>query len=126
MLNIIVVDDSLIMRKTLTTELEKMGHNVVAQAKNGEEAIDLYHKHLPDLMTMDITMPIKNGIDALQEIKKSYKDAIVVMITSRGEEKLVMDAITSGAKGYILKPMTYEKIEKVIEKIFPELYDETI
>ncbi len=121
MLNIVVVDDSTIIRKVLTIELEKLGHSIVAQAKNGKEAIELYKKHIPDLMTMDITMPIKNGVEALREIRKLYKDAKIIMITSHGEERLVMDAISSGAKGYILKPITAEKIETVVDKLFPEL-----
>ena len=121
MLNIMVVDDSLIIRRTLTTQLEEMGHKVVAQAKSGKEAIELYKQYLPDLVTMDITMPIMSGIDALKEIKKSYKDAKIIMVTSHGEEKLVMDAIKSGAKGYILKPITEEKLSDVIKKVFPEV-----
>ena len=121
MLNILVVDDSLIIRKTLTLELEKMGHTVVAKAKSGKEAIELYGKYMPDLVTMDITMPIMSGIDALKEIKKSYADVNIIMVTSHGEEKLVMDAITNGAKGYVLKPINEEKLTNVITKIFPEL-----
>ena len=121
MLNIMIVDDSLIIRKTLTTELEKMGHTVVAQAKSGKEAIELYGKHIPDLVTMDITMPVMTGIIALREIKKLYKDAKVIMVTSHGEEKLVMEAITTGARGYILKPITPDKLSDVISKVFPEL-----
>jgi len=120
MLNILVVDDSLIIRKTLTTELEKMGHTVVATAKSGKEAISLYAEHMPDLVTMDITMPIMSGIDALKEIKKNYPDVNIIMVTSHGEEKLVMDAITSGAKGYVLKPISEEKLTGVISKIFPQ------
>ena len=118
MLNIMVVDDSLIIRKTLTIELEKMGHTVVAQAKSGKEAIDMYDKHMPDLVTMDITMPIMSGIEALKKINKKYNDAIIIMVTSHGEEKLVMDAIMSGAKGYILKPITADKIKVVLDKLF--------
>ena len=124
MLNIMVVDDSLIIRKTLTTELEKMGHTVVGQAKSGKEAVELYSELLPDLVTMDITMPVMSGIEALKEIKKSYKDAKIIMVTSHGEEKLVMDAITSGAKGYILKPISKQKIEDVICKVIPQYKEE--
>ncbi len=121
MLNIMVVDDSLIIRKTLSIELEKMGHTVVAQAKSGKEAVSLYSEFMPDLVTMDITMPIMSGIEALKEIKKGYTDAKIIMVTSHGEEKLVMDAITSGAKGYILKPINQEKLGTVIGKVFPDL-----
>ena len=121
MLNVLVVDDSLIIRKTLTTALEELGHTVVAQAKSGKEALELYAKHMPDLVTLDITMPIMSGIEALKEMKKRYPDVRVIMVTSHGEEKLVMDAIFSGAKGYILKPITKEKLTDSINKVFPEL-----
>jgi len=123
MLNIMIVDDSLIIRKTLTTQLEKMGYNVVIAAKSGQEAVDLYPKYIPDLVTMDITMPLMNGIEALKKIKNNYKEAKIIMVTSHGEERLVMDAISNGAKGYILKPITEEKLNNVILKIFPELND---
>ncbi|MEA1913959.1 MAG: response regulator [Campylobacterota bacterium] len=120
MLNVMVVDDSLIIRKTLSNELEKMGHKVVAQAKSGKEAVALYKENMPDLVTMDITMPIMSGIEALKKIKKNYPNACIIMVTSHGEEKLVMDAISSGARGYILKPISQEKIQNVIEKLFPD------
>ncbi len=120
MLNIMIVDDSTIIRRTLKAKLEALGHTIVAQAKSGKEAIELYEKVIPDLVTMDITMPIMNGIEALKSIKKSYKDAKVIMITSHGEEKMVMDAIMNGAKGYILKPITEEKLSEAIYKVYPE------
>ena len=120
MLNILVVDDSLIIRKTLTAQLEKIGHTVVAQAKSGQEAIELYGEHLPDLVTMDISMPIMDGIESLKEIKNNYESAKIIMITSRGEEKLVMESLTRGARGYILKPITREKLETAISKVYPE------
>ena len=118
MLNIIVVDDSTVIRKILTRELTQMGHTVVAEAKSGKEAIELYRKFLPDLVTMDITMPGINGIDALKSIKNNYKDANIIMITSHGEEALVMDAIISGAKGYVLKPIKTFELELAINKVF--------
>lgn len=120
MLNIMIVDDSTIIRKMLQTKLEEMGYTVVASAKSGKEAVALYKETNPDLVTMDITMPIMNGIEALKLIKKDYKDAKVIMVTSHGEEKLVMDAIVGGAKGYILKPITQDKLAAAIEKVYPE------
>ncbi len=123
MLNIMVVDDSSIIRKLLPKELVKLGHNVVVTAKSGKEAIELYEEHMPDLVTMDITMPIMNGIEALKRIKSKFKDAKIIMVTSHGEEKLVMDAITSGARGYVLKPINQEKLTDVINKVFPLLQD---
>jgi len=117
MLNIMIVDDSLILRKTLTQTLETMGHTVIAVAKCGKEAISLYDKHKPDLVTMDITMPIMNGIDALKAIMQNHSDAKIIMITSHGEERLVMDAISAGAKGYILKPISEENLTEAIKKV---------
>ncbi len=119
MLRIMVVDDSLIIRKTLSEKLESMGHQIVAKAKSGQEAIYLYEQNFPDLITMDITMPLMSGIEALKEIKKINNNVKIIMVTSHGEEKLVMEAITSGAKGYILKPISQEKLEQVIWKLFP-------
>jgi len=117
MLNILVVDDSLVIRKTLSNELSILGHNVIAKAKSGMEAVELNKIHMPDLITMDITMPVMNGIEALKLIKKDYPNVKIIMVTSHGEEKLVMDAITSGAVGYILKPITKDKIIDSISKI---------
>ncbi len=122
MLEIMVVDDSMLLRRSLTTILEKMGHTVVAQAKSGKEALELYDKHKPYLVTMDITMPVMNGIETLRQLRQKYKDAKIVMVTSHGEEKLVIDAITSGAKGYVLKPVTEDKLSEVLIKVAPECY----
>ena len=123
MLNILIVDDSLIIRKTLKEEFERMGHKVIGEAKGGREAIDLYELLTPDLVTMDITMPIMNGITAVKEIKRFHSDAKIIMITSHGEEKMVMEAIKNGARGYILKPITKEKLDDVINKVFSPTED---
>jgi len=119
MLKIMIVDDSLIIRNNLKKQLEDLGHEVVGTAKSGDEAIHMYDSLKPDLVTMDITMPMMSGIDALKIIMSKDKDAKVIMVTSHGEENLVMDAIKSGAKGYILKPITHGKIIKAIERVFP-------
>jgi len=119
MLNIMIVDDSTVIRRILIKELTAMGHTIVAEAKSGKEAIVLYEKYKPDLVTMDITMPVMNGIEALKIIRKDNSDANIIMITSHGEEKLVMDAITSGAKGYVLKPITTIELEIALNKIYP-------
>jgi len=119
MLKILIVDDSLIIRNNLKKQLQDLGHEVIATAKSGDEAIALYDRLKPDLVTMDITMPMMSGIDALKVIMSKDKDAKVIMVTSHGEENLVIDAIKSGAKGYILKPITHGKILKAIDRVFP-------
>ena len=123
MLNIMVVDDSTIITKALSKTLKDMGFKVLAIAKNGAEAVKMYDTFKPDLVTMDITMPIMDGIEALTEIRMSDEHAKVIMVTSHGEERLVMDAISLGAKGYILKPITPLKVKQAIQKSFPHLSD---
>ncbi len=121
MIDIMIVDDSSIIRKIFAKNLEEMGFRVTGVAKDGREALSMYDKLKPDLVTMDITMPIMNGLESLKAIRAKDTDAKVIMVTSHGEERLVMEAITSGAKGYILKPITKENIEQAILKVFPKL-----
>jgi len=121
MLNVLVVDDSMIIRRNLKKMLTELGCNVIAEAANGQEAIELYVKHNPDAVTMDITMPVMTGIEALKEIRKNYSDAVIIMVTSHGQEDLVMDAIKSGAKGYMLKPINIDKLAQVFKKAFPNM-----
>ena len=120
MLRILVVDDSVILRKAIISIFKELGHTVVGEAGSGYEAIEEYKRLKPDLVTMDITMPgvqgIYDGVEALKEIRKLAPDANIVMVTSHGEEELVLDAIDAGAKGYILKPITRDKIETILKK----------
>ncbi len=119
MINVLIVDDSALVRNNLKRQIEELGHKVVALAKSGKEAIVIYEKLKPDLVTMDITMPMMSGVSALKKIKEIDKDAKVIMITSHGEEDLVMESIKSGANGYVLKPITHAKLNKAIERNFP-------
>ncbi len=125
MLNILVVDDSLAIRIKMKNFLKKLGHSIVGEAKDGEEAIELYKKLTPDLITMDISMPVMNGVDSLKEIMKiSSLDANVIMITANGQDGIVKDALKAGAKGYILKPVSEEKLQDSIGRIFSEYFCE--
>lgn len=121
MAKILIVDDIAIMRNVIKRHLEKLGHTVIAEAENGHRALNQYKRFNPDIVTMDITMPaengVKNGFDSLKLIKEYDKNAKVVMVTSHGEEKLVMEALTSGAKGYLLKPVTEDKLKNLLEKL---------
>lgn len=121
MANVLVVDDIAIMRNVIKRHIIKLGHTVVAEAENGHNAIIQYKRFNPDIVTMDVTMPaengVKNGIDALKLIKEFDSNAKVVMVTSHGEEKLVMEALTNGAKGYILKPVNEEKLRTLFSKL---------
>ena len=121
MLNILVVDDSLIIRRNIKKYITNLGHAVAGEAKNGVQAIEQCKKLKPDLITMDITMPDMDGITAVKKIKEIDKNANVIMVTSHGQEPMVMNALKAGAKGYILKPVSPEKLRESIGKIFPEL-----
>ncbi|MCX6076956.1 MAG: response regulator [Campylobacterales bacterium] len=120
MLKILIVDDSLIIRKKITTIVEKLGHEVVGEAKTGQEAIEIYESAKPDLVTMDITMPDMNGITAVKHIVEMDKNAKIIMVTSHGQEDMVIDSIKAGAVGYLLKPITDEKLAEIIGEVFLE------
>lgn len=120
MLNVLVVDDSLIIRKKINKILEKLGHRVIFSAQNGQEAIDAYKEHKPDLVTMDITMPDMDGITAVKHIIKDDVEAKIIMVTSHGQEDMVIKSIQTGAVGYMLKPITEDKMAQAIGEVFIE------
>jgi len=116
-LKILVVDDALFMRKMLRGILEEDGHEVIAEAASGVEAFEQYQKCHPDLTVMDIVMPDKNGIEALRDIMDYHAEAVVVMCSAVGQEALVREAATTGAKDFILKPFDPELVKTVIRKV---------
>ena len=122
-LNILVVDDSQLTSKKIAQMLTVMGHNIVAFAKTGEEAIKQYAKHKPDMVTMDITMPDMDGIEATKRILQENPDALIIIVTSHGQEAMVFDAIEAGAKGYLLKPLNMEKLKANIDEIYEKYGD---
>lgn len=117
-LNIMVVDDSILTINKIQKIAEEAGHNVVKICDTGEQAVEAYPMFLPDIITMDITMPDMNGIDATKAIISNYPNALIVVITSHGQEQMVVDAVEAGAKGYILKPINQETLCQTIEKVY--------
>jgi two-component system chemotaxis response regulator CheY len=115
-LNFLVVDDSLLNIKRLTGILTVLGHNVIRTAGTGAQAVLSYEAFNPDMVTMDITMPDMDGIEATQRIVKRFPDARIIMVTSHGQEKMVMDALEAGAKGYVLKPVREDKLKAMISR----------
>jgi two-component system, chemotaxis family, chemotaxis protein CheY len=115
-LNVMVVDDSLIMAQKLKAMLEELGHRVTRVCKDGAEAVRDYPAVKPDLVTMDITMPGMDGIEALKGIIAQNKAARVVMVTSHGQEAMVVRAIEAGALGYVLKPVTKEGLAATAQR----------
>lgn len=120
MLKVMIVDDSLIIRKRISKILENLGHKVISFATSGNEAIDMYKRFKPDLVTMDLTMPDMHGIEALKHIVEYDEHAKIIIVTSHGQEDMVIKSIQAGALSYILKPITEDNIAKVIGEIFTE------
>lgn len=104
MATIMIVDDSIIIRKALKKILIKLGHEVIAEVSNGREAVDQYALSQPEIVTMDINMPIMDGINAVKEIMEDYSGASIVMISAIDQKHLVFEALQAGAKHYIVKP----------------------
>lgn len=117
MKKLLIVDDAMFMRSTLKMMLHNQGYEVVGEAQNGLEAIEKFKSLRPDVITMDIHMPEMGGLDALAEILTIDPSAKIVMITAAGDQKHVMDAMTLGAKNFIVKPFTEEKVVKVMNSI---------
>ena len=118
---IMVVDDSLLMRNKLIKVLDGLGYNVAGTASDGVEAIKKFDELLPDIVTMDISMPKMNGLDAVEKIIESYPSAKIVMISAINQKTLVLEAIEKGAKHFIVKPFSSNKIKSVIEQVMWEM-----
>ena len=114
---VLVVDDAIFMRMKLKDILEKNGFEVVAEAQNGFDAIEKFKSERPDLVTMDITMPEMNGIEALKEIKTIDSQAKVVMCSAMGQQAMVMEAIQSGAVDFIVKPFDTDRVIQSLNRI---------
>lgn len=126
MKQIMIVDDSLIMRINLKKILEKQGYQVVAEACNGQEAIEKYATFQPDLVTMDITMPVLDGISALEAICIADQNACVVMISAMGQETKIIEAINKGARHYIVKPFKENDVVKIIGGVLNARMENTV
>lgn len=115
--NILIVDDAAFMRMKLKDILEKNGYAVVGEAANGAEAVALYEEVTPDLVTMDITMPEMDGIEALKKIKRVDSSAKVIMCSAMGQQGMVMEAIKAGAIDFIVKPFDTARVIKSLSKV---------
>ncbi|SES77817.1 two-component system, chemotaxis family, response regulator CheY [Oceanobacillus limi] len=117
MAKILIVDDAKFMRVTLANILEKDNHEIVGEAENGVDAVDMYKQVQPDLVTMDITMPVMNGIDAIKEIIQFNPNAQILVCSAMGQQKVVVEAIENGAKDFIIKPFEEGKVRETIKTI---------
>ncbi len=115
--NVLIVDDTVFMRVVMKDILVSAGYNVIAEASTGIEAIEKYKELTPDLVTMDILMPGKSGVEAVRDILALDGNARIVMCSMMGQESLVTEAIQAGAKEFITKPFNKETVLDVINKV---------
>jgi len=115
--NVLVCDDAAFMRMMIKDILSKNGYNVAGEAENGAIAVKKYAELKPDLVLMDITMPEMDGIQALKSIKASDPSALVIMCSAMGQQAMVIEAIQSGAKDFIVKPFQAERVLEAVKKV---------
>lgn len=112
---ILVVDDAAFMRMMIRDILSKEGY-VIQEAANGRDAVDKYTEIHPDLVTLDITMPEMNGLDALRAIKACDKDARVLMVSAMGQQRMIVEALEAGAMDFLVKPFQPTKVLETVKK----------
>lgn len=117
MKRILVVDDAAFMRLAIKNILVNHGFDVIDEAENGQIAVNKYKELKPDIVTMDITMPEMTGIEALKAIMAYDSGAKVVMVSAMGQEQMVMEAVMSGAKSFIVKPFKEEHVIQTLNKL---------
>jgi len=117
MARIMIVDDAAFMRMMIRENLKKTGFSDFVEAGNGEEAVTLYAETHPDLILLDITMPVKDGLVALQEIRESDPNARVVMCSAMGQESMVIEAVKLGALDFIVKPFKPERLVQTVKNV---------
>ena len=115
--NILICDDAAFMRMMIKDILTKNGYNVVGEAENGKIGVEKFTELSPDLVLLDITMPEMDGIQALKAIKEKDASACCIMCSAMGQQAMVIDAIQSGAKDFIVKPFQAERVLEAVKKV---------
>lgn len=114
---IMLVDDAAFMRMMIKDTLSKNGYTNIVEANNGQVAVTNYDTEKPDLVIMDITMPVMDGLEALRQIRTKDPNAKVIMCSAMGQEAMVVDALKQGAKDFIVKPFKADRIMKAVKSI---------
>jgi two-component system chemotaxis response regulator CheY len=117
MKRLLVVDDALLMRKMIRDVAAEAGWEVAGEARNGAEAVELYHRLRPDLVTMDVVMPEMSGLEALRKIRAVDPDAQVVMVTALDQKQTLMESIRDGAIDFIVKPFDRSRVISLLTKV---------
>lgn len=114
---VLIVDDALFMRNLLRDIFSAAGWEIAGEAGDGNEALQRYRELKPDLVTMDIVMPQRSGIEALQDIMAADPEAVVIMCSALGQESMVMEAIQNGARDFIVKPFQQDQVLEVVQRV---------
>ena len=120
-IKVLIADDAMFFRRAIRRFLEGAGYEVIGEAANGEEVIKLYQELKPDVVTMDITMPVIDGIEATGRIVAEHPGAKIVMISSTGKKNMLKDAIRQGARNFVEKPITRGNVKgflTIVKKVF--------
>jgi len=113
---VLIVDDAAFMRLNLKNIL-KENYEIAGEAENGQQAVEMYQELKPDFVTMDITMPVMDGLEAIKEIKKIDPEANIIVCSAMGQQKMIIKAIEAGAKDFIVKPFKEQRVLEAIEKL---------
>ncbi len=117
MARVLIVDDTLLMRRIIRNILTGAGHEVIGEINDGSRALTSYRRHQPDLVTMDVSMPTTDGIAAARQILQEFPDARIVMVSAVNEQHHVVDAIHAGARHFVIKPINPEKMIEVVRQV---------
>ncbi|OQP04115.1 response regulator [Geobacillus sp. 44B] len=117
MARILIVDDAKFMRITLAKILQKANHTIIGEAENGKEAVELYQSLHPDIVILDITMPVMNGIEAVRAIKQVDRNAKIIICSAIGQQRMVVEAIEAGAADFIVKPFEENRVLEAINRL---------
>lgn len=114
--NVLICDDAMFMRQVLKNILAQFGLTVCGEAENGEDAVNKYKRLLPDLVTLDITMPVMDGLGALQAIRAFDPTARIIMVSAMGQKSFVLEALKAGAKDFIVKPFQPDRVMEAVNR----------
>ena len=117
MVRVLVVDDAAFMRMVVKKELETAGFTIAGEASSGKQAVEKYKETMPDVVTMDITMPEMDGVQAVKKIKELDPNAKIIMCSAMGQQAMVLEAIQAGAKDFIVKPFKPGSLKERVSKV---------
>jgi two-component system chemotaxis response regulator CheY len=120
---VLIVDDIPFVRKTLRQILINQGYRIVGEAETGEEAVQLYRETKPSIVTMDLVMPMMNGVEATKKILQFDSSAVIVILSAMMQENLVTEAILAGAKDYIMKPFQTDEVARILKQAIQNSQD---